>query len=62
VSGIDRIKSWLGRAKRDAEAEVEGSEPIATPPEGSLGEPERETSTNAQMQGARDAPWPDNPR
>jgi hypothetical protein len=60
VSSIDRIKRWLGRVEREAEAEVEGAEPVATPPAGSPGESERETSTNAQMQGARDEPWPGN--
>jgi hypothetical protein len=60
VRSIDRIKRWLGRVEQDAEADAEGTEPVATPPEGGPGEPERETSTNAQMQGARDEPWPDN--
>jgi hypothetical protein len=59
MSAIERIKRWFGLAAREVKEEAEGEEPVATPPEGSFGEPERETSTNAQMQGARDQPWSD---
>jgi hypothetical protein len=54
---FDRIKSILAGAKTDAEAVADGEVPAATPPGGG---DERETSTNAQMAGARDEPWPGN--
>ena len=46
---LAKIKSWLGNVER----EREGGEPVATPP----GDPDRETSTNAQTQGAVGQPW-----
>jgi hypothetical protein len=53
---IARIRSWFQR---------EEGEPVATAPPGPRdagpsGEGERETSTNAQMEGASDEPWPGN--
>lgn len=54
---LDGIKSLLTGAKTDAEAVAEGEVPAATPP--GSGD-ERETSTNAQMAGASDEPWPGN--
>jgi hypothetical protein len=51
VSVIDKIKSWL----RTAERERDGGTPVATPP----GDDDRETSTNAQVQGAVGQPWSD---
>jgi hypothetical protein len=54
---LDRIKHWFRTTADEAETVAEGGEPDATPPSGSFGEPERETSTDAQMQGARDEPW-----
>jgi hypothetical protein len=57
VGAFDRIRQWFRKAGDEARAVAEGEEPAATPPEGSFGEPERETSTNAQAQGARDEPW-----
>jgi hypothetical protein len=59
VRSLERIKSWFGRAGGELEGPVRSTEPVATPPAGGMGEPERETSTNAQMQGSRDEPWPD---
>ena len=57
MSGVlDTIRKWFGQAKREAE----GSEPVATPPSAGLEDDERETSTNAQMEGASDEPWPGN--
>jgi hypothetical protein len=45
-----------------AEETVEGGSPVATPPPGAesvrMGDVERETSTNAQTEGAADEPWP----
>jgi hypothetical protein len=57
---LDKIKQLFRRAERAAEDEVEGAEPVTTPPSTGWGEPERETSTNAQVQGASDEPWPGN--
>jgi len=59
-ASLDRIRQWLRREERVAEDEAEGGSPVATPPPGAggdAGESERETSTNAQMQGASDEPW-----
>jgi hypothetical protein len=60
--GLERIKEWFRRTTGSVENTVEGGEPTATPPPGSdpdgLGESERETSTNAQTEGASDQPWP----
>jgi len=59
----DRIKLWFRGTARSGEEAVEGS-PVATPPPGATADgtadPERETSTNAQMEGAADEPWPGN--
>jgi hypothetical protein len=61
ASILGRLKEWLGGAARDAEIDAEGGEPVATGMGGSVGEqPERETSTNAQVAGASDEPWPGN--
>jgi hypothetical protein len=57
IGFLDGIKSLFTGAKADAEAIAEGEVPAATPPGG---EDERETSTNAQMAGASDEPWPGN--
>jgi hypothetical protein len=46
TSLLEKIKSWL----RGAET------PVATPP----GDPDRETSTNAQVEGAVGEPYPGN--
>jgi hypothetical protein len=53
---LDEIKRLLTGAKDDAEIHAEGGEPVATAP----GEDQRETSTNAQMMGSSDEPWPGN--
>jgi hypothetical protein len=52
---LQRIKQWLRRETSAAEDVVEGAEPVTTPPDG---EDERETSTNAQAEGAAGEPWP----
>jgi hypothetical protein len=52
---LQRIKAWFGQAFRSAEDRAEGEEPVATPPPGV--EADRETSTNAQVEGAADEPW-----
>jgi hypothetical protein len=42
---------------------AEGGTPVATPPPGAsagIGDTDRETSTNAQVEGAVGQPWPGN--
>lgn len=51
---------WLRSMGGSAEERLEGGSPVATPPPGSMGGVERETSTNAQTEGASDEPWPGN--
>jgi hypothetical protein len=64
--GLERIKQWFRREAGTAEDVIEGATPVATPPAGvdpdSIGasDVERETSTNAQTEGAVDEPWPGN--
>jgi hypothetical protein len=53
---LDEMKRLFTGAKADADAVAEGEVPAAT----QQGEDERETSTNAQMAGASDEPWPGN--
>ena len=47
-----------------AEKTAEGGKPVATPPSGAgsaeTDDRDRETSTNAQTQGAADEPWSGN--
>jgi hypothetical protein len=60
-SGLDRIKQLFRRATTAAEEVAEGGEPDATPAPGSgSDDPDRETSTNAQVEGAADQPWSGN--
>ncbi len=59
---LEGIKRWFGRLGGSVEAEAEGEEPVATPAAGANADAredaERETSTNAQVEGAADEPWP----
>lgn len=55
---LDAIRKWFRRTEETVEREAEGGEPVATPPPGLRGREERETSTNAQAEGASDEPWP----
>lgn len=61
TAALETLKRWLRREATSAEATAEGGTAIATPPPGAAsartGDPERETSTNAQMEGAADEPW-----
>ena len=63
-SSLERIRRWFRRTAVSVEQTAEEATPVATPPPGSdpvgLGDVERETSTNAQMGGASDEPWPGN--
>ena len=55
-NGLEKIKSWFRRTAESAEEIAEGGEPVATPAEAS-GDTDRETSTNAQAEGAAGEPW-----
>jgi hypothetical protein len=61
---LERIKRWVRRTVGNDEDRVEGGSPAATPPADAnplgIREDERETSTNAQAEGAADALWPGN--
>jgi hypothetical protein len=61
---FERIKRWFHRAVGSVEEAVQGGSPAATPPPGAnrvgMGDTERETSTNAQTEGAADEPWSGN--
>ena len=62
-ASFERFKRWFGRTAEAAEEAGEGESPVATPPPGSYSgerDAEQETSTNAQMEGAADEPWPGN--
>jgi hypothetical protein len=59
ASMMDRIKSWFGRAEETVKDDVGEANPDSTPPPGEPGDTERETSTNAQMEGAVGEPWSD---
>lgn len=65
MSGLESITRWFRRAKGAVENEAEGGSPVATPPPGALSnelddDANRETSTNAQLEGAADEPWSGN--
>jgi hypothetical protein len=53
-AGLDKIRAWFRRAGKSVESVAEGQEPATTPP---LGEMDRETSTNAQVEGAVGEPY-----
>jgi hypothetical protein len=55
---LETIRKWFRRTEEEAEREAKGAEPVATPPSDGLGLNERETSTNAQTEGASGQPWP----
>jgi hypothetical protein len=57
MSLSETIKRLFRREVSAVEEVAEGGEPVATPPPGAIGDSDRETSTNAQTQGAADQPW-----
>ena len=63
-SRFEKIKRLFRQEVHTVEEIAEGGEPVATPQPGatstSTGDPDRETSTNAQMEGAADEPWSGN--
>jgi hypothetical protein len=64
MHGMLNIKRWFRRATSSLEEVAEGEVAVATPPLGAtsseMGDLDRETSTNAQAEGAADQPWPGN--
>lgn len=58
------IRRLLRREASSVEAIVDGGRPVATPPPGArstrMGDADRETSTNAQTEGAAGEPWSGN--
>jgi hypothetical protein len=59
VFRFDKIKRLFRWEASLLQAIAEGGGPVATPP-GAAGHRDRETSTNAQMDGAADEPWDGN--
>lgn len=54
MSGVlDKVARWLGRHAEQAREAADGGIPVAT-----RGDDERETSTNAQVAGAAEEPYP----
>ena len=64
MRGMWKIRRWFRGAERSVEKVVDGEVAVATPPPGAasseLGDTDRETSSNAQTEGAADQPWPGN--
>lgn len=54
-----KIKSLFRRAATSVEEVAKGEEPASTPAAFSEGDPDRETSTNEQVEGAAGQPWSD---
>jgi hypothetical protein len=63
MRGLQKIRQWFRQAVSSVEEEAEGGTAVATPPSGAesaeMGDADRETSTNAQVEGAADQPWSD---
>ena len=51
---LDAIRKWLRRSEAEAKEVAEGEIAVARPE----GDVESETSTNAQVEGASDEPYP----
>jgi hypothetical protein len=60
------LTRWFRRTAHAIEEVADGRFGVATSPPGAAsdwtGDRDRETSTNAQMEGAADQPWPGNKR
>jgi len=54
VNGLEKIRAWFRQAGKDAEDVAEGKEPVTISP---FGDTDRETSTNAQVEGAVGEPY-----
>jgi len=63
-NGLAKIKGFFRRMGTSVEEAAEGGEPVASLPPGApsarLGDSDRETSTNAEVEGAADEPWSGN--
>ncbi len=60
MTGLEKIKTWFRRATKSVEDVAHGLEPAETPPPGArstIGGTDRETSTNAQVEGAVGEPY-----
>jgi hypothetical protein len=57
MSVLDRIKQWFRSAENTVERDADAGEPATTAAAGT-GDDDRETSTNAQVEGASGEPWP----
>lgn len=60
TAGLEKIKAWFRRTTESVEDAAESGEPVATPAPGagsSRGDADRETSTNAQVEGAVGEPY-----
>ncbi len=53
-TGLEKIREWFRRAGKSVEDVAEGKEPATTSPYDDM---DRETSTNAQVQGAVGEPY-----
>jgi hypothetical protein len=64
MRALQNIRRLFRRAVSSAQESAEGGTAVATPPAGAAsaepGDTERETSTNAQVEGAADEPYPGN--
>jgi hypothetical protein len=60
INGLQKIRGWFRRTTKSVEEVAEGGTAVATPPPGGMDETDRETSTNAQVEGATGQPWPGN--
>ena len=62
--GLAEIKGFFRRRGTSVEEIAEGGEPVAPAPRGAesarLGDSDRETSTNAEVEDAADEPWSGN--
>ncbi len=57
TSNLEKIKRLFRRVATSVENVADGAEPVSTPPPGATPEWDRETSTNARLEGAAEEPW-----
>jgi len=53
-AGVEKIRAWFRRTDKSVEDVAEGKEPVTMSP---FGDRERESSTNAQVEGAVGEPY-----
>lgn len=56
---LQTITRWFRRRAEDVEDIAKGGRTVSAEPPGVRGDDDRETSTNAQLEGTADEPWPD---